>query len=129
MTSLLSPADERFVSLTTFRRSGVAVSTPVWIASDGDGLIVTTPVASGKVKRLRNNPRVQLQACSRMGKVAAGAEVFIGEAEILADDAMVERFGQVFLAKYHLEYSIFLWIERRAKSGQAKRVMLRITPA
>ena len=48
--------DERFISLTTFLKSGNAVSTPVWIARDGDDLVVTTPAMSGKAKRLRNSP-------------------------------------------------------------------------
>ena len=43
-------ADEKFVSLTTFRKNGVGVPTPVWIGRDGDALVVTTPVGSGKVK-------------------------------------------------------------------------------
>jgi hypothetical protein len=47
-------AGERFVSLTTFRRDGTPVATPVWIARDGDALVVTTPADSGKVKRLRS---------------------------------------------------------------------------
>ena len=47
-----------FVSLTTFRRNGAPVSTPVWVAADGDDLVVLTPTASGKVRRLRNDARV-----------------------------------------------------------------------
>ena len=51
LTPLLALADHRFVSLTTFRRSGAPVSTPVWASRDGDLLVVLTPVGSGKVKR------------------------------------------------------------------------------
>ena len=54
--ALTALGDERFISLTTFLRSGNAVSTPVWIARDGDVLAVTTPAMSGEVKRLRNSP-------------------------------------------------------------------------
>ena len=32
-----------YVSLTTFGRTGVPVSTPVWAAPDGDTLVVWTP--------------------------------------------------------------------------------------
>ena len=64
---------QEFVSLTTFRRTGASVATPVWIAPDGDVLVVTTPVESGKVKRLRPDPRVELRPCSRRGAVADGA--------------------------------------------------------
>ncbi|MDT7579905.1 MAG: uncharacterized protein QOK35_1169, partial [Pseudonocardiales bacterium] len=52
MPTLAEMADEQFVSLSTFRRSGAPVATPVWIARDGDALVVTTIADSGKVKRL-----------------------------------------------------------------------------
>jgi len=131
MTSsgFLALGDENFVSLTTFRKSGVGVSTPVWIAREGDTLIVTTPSHSGKVKRLRHNPRVTLSPSSRMGKVADDAVVLEGTAELIEDAAAVERMGQTFLAKYKLEYRIFLWIERRGKRGEAQRLKLRVSEA
>ncbi len=44
-------ARSMFVLLTTYRRDGEAVPTPVWIADDGERLLVTTGAASGKVKR------------------------------------------------------------------------------
>ena len=62
----LDLAGEQFVSLTTFRRDGTPVPTPVWIAQDGDApLVVTTPAGTGKVKRLRHDPRVELRTCNR----------------------------------------------------------------
>jgi PPOX class probable F420-dependent enzyme len=124
VTSFSSLAGERFISLTTFRRSGEAVSTPVWVASDGDALLVTTPAASGKVKRLRHTPRVEMRACTRSGRVPEDAEVVSGTAEILPEDR-----PDVFRAKYGLEYRIFMTVERLASSGNKARVLLRITPA
>jgi PPOX class probable F420-dependent enzyme len=43
----------KYLLLTTFRRDGTAVPTPVWVVGDGDALLVWTAVDSGKVKRLR----------------------------------------------------------------------------
>ncbi|AZZ56286.1 PPOX class F420-dependent oxidoreductase [Rathayibacter iranicus] len=128
----LSPAlaalsDASFVSLTTFRKNGVGVSTPVWIARDGDELIVTTPRHSGKVKRLRNDPRVTLVPCDRRGRVADRAAVLEADATIDADTAEVERLGLVFLSKYRLEYRVFMLIERLVSRGDRTRVMLRVT--
>lgn len=65
---LLAVSGARFVSLTTFRRSDVAVSTPAWIVRDGDALRVTTPGDSGKLKRLRNDARVELRPCAGAAK-------------------------------------------------------------
>ncbi|PXA67505.1 PPOX class F420-dependent oxidoreductase [Cryobacterium arcticum] len=125
--ALLSLADERFVSLTTYRKSGEPVSTPVWIARDGNDLIVTTPKESGKVKRLRNNARVALQPCSRMGAVSPGTVAVAGSAVIADDDQSRDRLTEVFGAKYKLEYRVFLFIERLGKAGAKQRVLLRIS--
>jgi uncharacterized protein len=121
--ALLALADEHFVSLTTFRKSGVGVSTPVWIARDGDELVVTTPDGTGKVKRVRNNGRVTLVPCGRMGKVADGAPVVEGTATI---ETETPRLSAIFAKKLKTEYKIFMWIERRGKAGQKPRVILRI---
>ncbi|HEY0937875.1 MAG TPA: PPOX class F420-dependent oxidoreductase [Trebonia sp.] len=119
----------RFVSLTTFRRSGEAVSAPVWIGQDGDALIVLTPAETGKVKRLRNDPRVQLRPCSRTGRVAGGAACVAGTAEILDDEESRERLTAVIRRKYGLEYRVVMAVERLVKHGAATRVILRITPS
>ncbi len=121
--------DERFVSLTTFRRSGERMSTPVWVARDGDALVVTTPEASGKVKRLRNNPRVEMRPCGRMGRVEEGVESVAAVAEIVTDAGSRERLTEIIRKKYGLEYRVIMGIERLGGSGQNNRVILRITRA
>lgn len=120
----------RFVSLTTFRRSGVGVATTVWIAREGDELLVTTPIGSGKVKRLRHDPRIELRPSSRSGRVPTGRTPVHGTVVAIVDDAAeVARLGDVFAEKYGIEYRIFLWIERRVANGQQQRVILRIRVA
>ena len=118
--------DERFVSLTTFRRSGEPVSTPVWIAREGDALVVTTPAGSGKVKRLRHTARVELRPCGRTGAVAPGVQPVAGEAVIVADDAESERLRGLIADKYGVEYRVIMAIERLARFGSNDRRTLRI---
>jgi PPOX class probable F420-dependent enzyme len=78
--------DERYVLLTTYRKNGDAVPSPVWIAALPDGTAgFTTEVASGKVKRIRNNASVTLQPCSVRGKVQPGSTVVSATAEVLLD--------------------------------------------
>jgi len=114
----------RFVSLTTFCKTGVAVSTPVWIAQDGDDLVVTTPVGAGKLKRLRNNPLVEMRPCNRMGKVAEGAPVVTAAAaEEEETPAALDRIKR----KYGFEYYLISFIERLASKGNAHRVIIRIS--
>ncbi|MWV51193.1 PPOX class F420-dependent oxidoreductase [Rathayibacter sp. VKM Ac-2803] len=125
--ALAALADESFVSLTTFRKTGAGVSTPVWIARDGAELIITTPRKSGKVKRLRNDPRVTLVPCDRRGRVKEGAPVVEASARIVSDEETVERLGRVFARKYRLEYRVFLFIEGIVTRGDRTRVMLRLS--
>lgn len=77
-------ADEKYVLLTTFRKSGEAVPSPVWIVGLPGGTVgFTTEDGSGKVKRIRNNGRVTLQPCGMRGTVKAGSVAVEGSAEIV----------------------------------------------
>jgi PPOX class probable F420-dependent enzyme len=125
-----SLADERFVSLTTFRTSGEPVSTPVWIAAHGDALVVTTPAGSGKVKRLRTNPKVQLRPCDRRGRVDESAPAVTGVAKVIIDPATVTQLTTPIRKKYGLEYKLIMTIERLIQRGRPRdRHILLITPA
>ena len=121
--------DQRFVSLTTFRRSGEPVSTPVWVGRDGDALIVTTPETSGKVKRIRNSQRVEVRPCNRMGRVEEGTESVAGVARLLTDDKDRKRLTEVIRRKYKFEYRVVMGIERLTRSGRRARVIIAITAA
>ena len=121
-------AAQKFVSLTTFKKSGDAVATPLWIGDDGGQLFFWTPADSFKVKRIRNNPRVTLVGCSRFGKPHDGAAVVEGGAEVIDDAATVDRLAGVVRRKYGLEFHVVTFIERLAARGRRKpRVILRIT--
>jgi PPOX class probable F420-dependent enzyme len=109
---LLPLADSRFVSLTTFRRSGDTVSTPVWIGRDGSSLIVLTPAGSGKVKRLRTDPRVEIRPCGRFGKVAEGVAPVAGTAQLREGPADVEKARATIQRTYPVESRLVLGIER-----------------
>jgi PPOX class probable F420-dependent enzyme len=119
-------ADEQFVSLTTFRRSGAPVATPVWVARDGDALVVTTIADSGKVKRLRNDPRVELRPSTRRGTVSDDGPVATGVAAVVAPD---ERSTGALRRKYGLQYRLITGVERVLARGRRERVILRITAA
>jgi PPOX class probable F420-dependent enzyme len=61
---------QKYISLTTFRKNGVAVSTPVWFGEEAGKLYVMTRSDMGKTKRVRNNPQVRIAPCTIRGKVA-----------------------------------------------------------
>ena len=53
----------KYLNLETFRKSGIGVKTPVWFVKDGGILYVKTITNSGKVKRIRNNQKVNAVPC------------------------------------------------------------------
>ena len=121
-------AAAKFVSLTTFKKNGDAVPTPIWIAGDADDLFVWTPADSWKVKRVGNNPHVTLVPCSRLGKTDDGAQPVNGTAEVITDPATVERLAAVIRRKYGLEFHLVTFIERLlARGRRPPRVILRIS--
>jgi uncharacterized protein len=102
-------ADARYVSFTTFKRDGTAVSTPVWIAELPDGaLAFTTGPDSGKVKRLRRDARVLLRPCDLRGRVAEGAEEVAGTAEVVTDGQVLHDVQTVIARRYGLQYRLLM---------------------
>ncbi|MFB9237991.1 PPOX class F420-dependent oxidoreductase [Plantactinospora siamensis] len=110
----MSVADEivrsRYVSLTTFRRNGTPVATPVWHVPHGAELWIVTEAGSGKVKRIRNNPRVRVQPCSPRGKVAPGAPSETGTARLL--DADGTALARQLLARRYVMSRAGNWFAR-----------------
>lgn len=130
MATVAELGRERFVSVTTYRRSGVAVATPVWAVADGGDLLVWTPADSGKVKRLRNDPRVELAPCSRRGAVADGAPRVAGTAVVETDAAAVRSVEVRLRREYGLEYRVVTTLERvvaTLRRRRTPRVVLRIS--
>jgi PPOX class probable F420-dependent enzyme len=82
-----------FISLTTFRKSGKAVVTPVRFALESGKVYVSTGTKSGKVRRIRSNPKVQLAPCTIRGKVVgptveAMARILPIDERVLAESAL-----------------------------------------
>ncbi|CAM2759733.1 PPOX class F420-dependent oxidoreductase [Skermania piniformis] len=96
-----SIVDAKYVYLTTHRKDGTPVGSPLWFAVDGSKLILWTVTDSWKVKRLRRNPDVTVQACSlrgdkRFGPIVTGrAEVVDGDGARRARTAVSRRYGIV----------------------------------
>jgi PPOX class probable F420-dependent enzyme len=85
----------KYLSLTTYRRDGTAVATPVWFVQEGDRLLVRTGAASGKVKRIHRNPAVQVAACTARGRLRGQQESGIAHvlpgSEADAADRLITR--------------------------------------
>ncbi len=110
-------ARERYVSLATFRKTGAEVRTPIWFAVGDDTLWMMTGGDSGKVKRLRANPRVRVAPSDVRGIVSGPWRE--GTARIAADAREIAEAYAMIRAKYGWQVSLLNLFSRL--SGRIKR--------
>jgi PPOX class probable F420-dependent enzyme len=107
------------VSLTTFRRNGQAVPTPVGgLVQDGT-LYVLTPPETGKVKRIRNNSQVTIAACDMKGAVPAGVPAVRATARLL-DPAETARVQELMRRRFFM-YRLVRLLDRAL--GRERRLV------
>jgi uncharacterized protein len=108
MPSQISAAiqGQKYISLKTFRKSGVGVATPVWFGEENGKLYVMTRSDMGKTKRIRNNSQVRVAPCTIRGKVT-GAE-FPATARILPPEEHAHA-RQAINRKYWMARIPLIW--------------------
>lgn len=95
----MSMETAKYLNLGTFRKSGIKVDTPVWFASANGYLYAFSNSDSGKVKRLKNNSRCQVAACTMLGTPTgiwedSFAVLLNDPVEVsLAHDALKRKYG------------------------------------
>ena len=124
MSAVDSLGEVQFIALTTFRRSGGAVATTVWVVRDDESLVVTTPRESGKVKRLRRDSRIELRPSGRRRVRTDDRYVVTGSAQIVEDADEVSRCHREFEAKYGWQFRAAMLFELFAE--ERERVLLRV---
>jgi uncharacterized protein len=119
-----------YLNLETFRKNGDGVRTPVWFAADPTAdirsrnakLYIYTVGNVGKVKRVRNNPRVKIAPCNRTGGLLGD---WIDANARVVEGAEAEHGLKLLTQKYFLKRVFDLF----AMFRPAKRDVLLITPA
>ncbi len=105
----------KYINLTTFRKNGSGVTTPVWFAELDGHIAVYTVDNSGKVKRIRNNAQVELGACDVRGNLRGpklqGTAYIVPTAQAHRLEAMLNR-------KYPLKrlFNLFVRIRRTPRA-------------
>ena len=95
--------DAEYLLLTTTKRDGTPVPTPVWFQGSNGRYVVVTGATSGKVKRIRNNPRVEVAVCNSRGKVIPGAAILAATARLL-EGADAETAAERVKKKYGIKW-------------------------
>jgi uncharacterized protein len=90
----------RYLSITSHKRNGTAVATPVWFVEQDGRLLVETDAASGKVKRIRHNPAVLVAECSANGRLRGGQLPAVAE---LLPQSEVARVHRLMTQKYRAD--------------------------
>jgi uncharacterized protein len=114
---------QQFINLTTYRKSGQPVTTPVWFALDGDRLLGLSQPQTGKIKRIRNNPKVAVAASTMSGKALGdpigGVARLLSPEEFSAAEAALKR-------KYGFQFRLLAWF---SKARHVSEVFWEVRPS
>ncbi len=124
-------AGQKYLNLETFKKNGDGVKTPVWFAADptasidssGAKIYTYTIGVSGKVKRVRNNPRVKIAPCDMRGRVLG--EWVEARAEIISGEEAAR--GMQLLNKKYFPWKQLLAVF--ASFSRRERIVFAIRPA
>jgi PPOX class probable F420-dependent enzyme len=119
-------AEEPFINVTTFKRDGTAVPTPVWCAGKNGSLLVFTEADSGKVKRIRHDPHVTVAPCSFRGTPrgpAAEADATVGGGTEEVEALLARKYGWMWRGHNLLMAAV----RRLRRQAQPDSVTVKIT--
>jgi uncharacterized protein len=120
----------KYLSITSYRRDGTPVATPVWFVEHDGRLLVQTYARSGKVKRIRRDPVVSIAVCTATGKLRGKQVRAVAE---LLPDAEAGEAEKLIGRKYRADLMIigplrFIQSALHPRRPKAKSVILAITP-
>jgi PPOX class probable F420-dependent enzyme len=118
-------SNAKYILLTTFTKDGRPNPTPIWVAPDGDRVLVITEEKSWKVKRIRNTPRVTLAACDMRGNPKSDA---VDATAIILDKSENENVYRVIGQRYGIVGKVFNMFSK-LRGGATKNVGLELKAA
>jgi len=115
-TGIQSLDKQSYLSLITFRKTGVAVPTPVWFAAENGRLYVYSAASAGKIKRIRNNKQVQVAPCTANGRVLgpyvdAKCRILPADEGARVNALLVRKYG---VLKRIMDLSAWIFRSKRA---------------
>ncbi|HEX2311039.1 MAG TPA: PPOX class F420-dependent oxidoreductase [Vicinamibacterales bacterium] len=109
----------RYLSVTSFKRDGTGVGTPVWSVSDGERLFALTDLHSAKVRRMRRNPHVLIASCRADGKLRG--EPLSAHVEVLTTTPELERVRRLLIERYKISYRLVMLVYRLGRRLRGQR--------
>jgi PPOX class probable F420-dependent enzyme len=120
-SALVALAEQKTVLLTTFKRDGTGVPTPVHIAVEGDRAFVRTWDTTWKLKRIRNNPEVEVAPCTVGGRPTGPA--IRARARVLGGEEAAHA-AELLARKYPLLHGVLIPLVHRLRGNQTMHVEL-----
>ena len=117
---------EKVISLETYRKNGEAVRTPVWFLEESGMLYVHTDDSTGKVKRIRRNPKVRVAPSHFRGKPKS--EYMDAQAELETSAEFVEKYYSKIYKKYGLVATLTKFVQRFSRS-KANDIIIVLRPS
>lgn len=117
----------KYISLTTYRKSGQPVATAVWTVPIEDKIYVSTGAQTGKAKRLRNNEQVTVALCDALGKNVGPAHKATARLVPLSEHP---EFRDLMLHKYGFQQRAVEVLDKmrnRSKKPVGERVLIEVT--
>ena len=121
----------KYLSLTTFKRDGTGMATPVWFVAEASTILVITGADSHKARRIHQNPAVTVAECTASGRLRSAPVP--ARAQILPCH-QAPRARQLMARKYRLDQIVILPVYRAVQTIRHRRrhhtesVVLIITP-
>jgi PPOX class probable F420-dependent enzyme len=109
----------RYLSVTSFKRDGTGVATPVWFVADGSRLFALTDAHSLKVLRVRRDPHVLVAPCRADGKLRG--DPVPARAEVLTATVDLERVQKLLLERYTISYRVVMLFYRLGRRLRGRR--------
>ena len=103
----------KYLSLTTFKRDGTGVATPVWFVAQAGKILVITDAESHKVRRIHHNPAVTVAECTASGRLRSSPVP--ARAQILPYH-QAPRARQLMARKYWLDRIVILPVYRAVQT-------------
>jgi len=114
--------DGKYISIKTFRKNGESSATPVWFVEENNKFYICTGGATFKVKRIRNNPQVQIASSQSNGNLKG--KYFGGEARVMTNNE-IKQIYKLFRNKYSM-FRLWNLFANLGKKEEKKHIYLEI---
>ncbi|MFJ4186685.1 PPOX class F420-dependent oxidoreductase [Kitasatospora sp. NPDC089509] len=125
LARIVSLSAGSYLLVTTYKKDGTPVPTPVWVVRDGEALGVWTVADSWKVKRIRNRADVLVGPCDVKGRPTD--EQYPATAELLSPERTA-AYRTLLRQKYGL-LGVLTLLGSRLRRGERGTIGIRITLA